>query len=263
MPAGSTYEVFAVKYAERPGRRPEHFIGGDPHDTPMPMDYFVWVIVGRGRTILVDTGFEAADADARGRTLVRTSVAALACVGVDASSIEDIVLTHLHYDHAGGLGRFPNARLHLQDREMAYATGRQMTVPFFAHAYTGRHVADVVLAVHDGRVAFHDGDSVLADGITLHHVGGHTDGLQVVRVDTGRGVVVLASDSTHYYENFERCRPFPIVFDVGDMVAGYGRLRALAGADGVIVPGHDPQVLERFPSADGASSGVAVRLSPG
>ena len=54
------YEVYAIKYAERGGRRPEHFIGGDPHDGPMPMDYFVWLIRNDERLIVVDTGFDAA-----------------------------------------------------------------------------------------------------------------------------------------------------------------------------------------------------------
>ena len=84
------------------------------------------------------------------------------------------------------------------------------------------------MEVFAGRVVFHDGDSVLAPGLSLHRVGGHTDGLQVVRVHTEVGWIVLASDSTHYYENFTAGRPFPIVFDVGAMLEGYETLRRLA-----------------------------------
>ena len=121
------YEVYAVKCAERDARRPEHFLGGDPHDVPMPMDYFVWAIVGRVRTIVVDTGFNTDDAESRKRRLLRTAADGLAMVGVDAASTADVILTHLHYDHAGGLDQFGNARFHVQDREMSFATGRQMT----------------------------------------------------------------------------------------------------------------------------------------
>ena len=85
MPEPEAYEVFAIKYAERDARRPEHFLGGDPHDVPMPMDYFVWAIVGRDRTIVVDTGFDTLDAVARNRHLVRTATEALALIGVDAT----------------------------------------------------------------------------------------------------------------------------------------------------------------------------------
>jgi glyoxylase-like metal-dependent hydrolase (beta-lactamase superfamily II) len=255
-----TYEVYAVKYAERDARRAEHFLGGDPHDVPMPMDYFVWVIVGRNATIIVDTGFNTHDATLRERRLLRTAADGLATIGIDAATAQTVVLTHLHYDHVGGFDQFPNARFHLQDREMNFATGRNMSESQYSHAFTARHVAEMVMAVHAKRVEFHDGDAVIASGVSLHHIGGHTDGLQAVRVETATGPLVLASDASHYYENMETARPFPIVFDVPAMVAGYDRLRSLAGAGGVIVPGHDPMVFERHPAADPALSGVAVRL---
>ena len=131
------------------------------------------------------------------------------------------MITHLHYDHIGGFAQFPSARFHVQDREMAYATGRHMTRAALSHAFTPDHVAALVMEVYAGRVVFHDGDSELAPGLSLHRVGGHTDGLQVVRVHTEVGWIVLASDATHYYENFTAGRPFPIVFDVGAMLEGY------------------------------------------
>ena len=260
MPEPEAYEVFAIKYAERDARRPEHFLGGDPHDVPMPMDYFVWAIVGRDRTIVVDTGFDTLDAVARNRHLVRTATEALALIGVDAATAPTVVLTHLHYDHVGGFDQFPNARFHLQDREMHFATGRYMGDSEYSHAFTARHVAEMVMAVHAKRVEFLDGDADLAPGVSLHHIGGHTDGLQAVRVNTAAGWLVLASDASHYYENMEATRPFPIVFDVPAMIAGYDRLRSLAGPGGVIVPGHDPLVFERHPPADPTLSGMAVRL---
>ena len=258
---GDGYQVYAVKYAERDARRPEHFLGGDPHDAPMPMDYFVWAIVDARHTWVVDTGFGAKDADRRRRRLLRSATEALALVGVDAATAPDVVLTHLHYDHVGGIGQFPNARFHVQDREVAFATGRHMTRPALGHGYTSTHVAELVLAVHERRAAFHDGDDSLAPGITLHHLGGHTAGLQVVRVETGGRVIVLASDATHYYENMDSGRPFPIVHDVGAMLDGFDTLRRLAGPDGVIVPGHDPLVFDRHEAADPALAGIAVRIA--
>ena len=256
----ATYEVFAIKYAERDAQRPEHFLGGDPHDVPMPMDYFVWAIVGGERTIVVDTGFNSLDAQSRNRRLLRTAAEGLRLVGVDATEAPTVVLTHLHYDHVGGFDQFPNARFHLQDRELSFATGRNMLESEFSHPFTARHVADVVMAVHAKRVQFHDGDAEIASGVSVHHIGGHTDGLQAVRVNTAAGWLVLASDASHFYENMEATRPFSIVFDVPAMIAGYDLLRTLAGPGGVIVPGHDPLVFERHPPADLSLSGIAVRL---
>ena len=257
------FRIYAVKYAERDARRAEHFLGGDPDDAPMPMDYFVWAVVGERETWVVDTGFGTLDATARQRRLLRSAAEALATVGVDAGAITDVVLTHLHYDHAGGLEQFPNARFHVQEREMAFATGRHMTSADQSHGFTADHVAALVHHVHAGRVVFHDGDDELAPGLSVHLLGGHTDGMQVARVETEIGSLVLASDSTHYYENFESGRPFPIVFDVGAMVEGWETLRALASSPDAIVPGHDPLVLQRYPAASPDTAGVAVRLDAG
>lgn len=254
------YEVYAVRYATREARRPEHFLGGDPHDAPMPMDYFVWAVTGPGGSWVVDTGFGREDAERRGRNLLRTAAEGLSVIGVDAEQATEVVVTHLHYDHIGGFDQFPNARFHLQDREMAYATGRHMAKPALGHAFEAGHIAGMVHRVFEGRVQFHDGPVQLTDGVELHRVGGHTDGLQVVRVRTRAGWIVLASDASHYYENMETGRPFPIVFNVGDYLDAYPRMLELADDPRLVVPGHDPQVLTRYPAASSNTEGVAVRL---
>lgn len=257
------YDVFAVKYAERDGVRAEHFLGADPHDlAPMPMDYFVWVVRdrGSGAVWVVDTGFESDDATARRRRLLRTAAEGVALVGVDPEAVTDVILTHFHYDHAGGVEQFPNATFHAQDAEMAFATGRDMTRRGMSHSFNVRHIQNLVGAVFAQRVRFHDGDVDLAPGLSLHHIGGHTRGLQVVRVANQRRTVVLASDATHYYEHVEQGRTFPTVVDVAAVLEGYDTLRRLAGVGGIIVPGHDPLVFERFPPAGEGLEGIAVRL---
>jgi len=81
------------------------------------MDYFVWVAKGGGRTFVIDTGFNAEVSEKRKRTFLRCPVQALAALGIDANAVEDVILTHLHYDHVGNFDRFPKARFHLQERE--------------------------------------------------------------------------------------------------------------------------------------------------
>ena len=162
--------------------------------------------------------------------------------GVEAGDIRDIVVTHLHYDHAGNLDRFPNARFHLQDREMSYATGRCMCFGALRHPFSVEHVTLMVRHVFGERVTFHSGDGEVAPGVTLHRVGGHSDGLQVVRVETARGPVVLASDAAHYYGNLHRRSPFPIVYNIGEMCQGWEIVERLAGHPDRIIPGHDPIV---------------------
>ncbi len=258
------YEVYAIKYAHHARRASENFIGGDPHDGPMPLDYFVWLIRGHDgkntREIVVDTGFSAAMAAKRNRNHLRCPTEGLRLLGADSRTIKDVVITHLHYDHVGNFDLFPAATLHLQDREMNYATGRHMMQPVFQGAYEVEDVVGMVRRVYAGRVRFHDGDADIAPGISVHLIGGHTMGLQVVRVATRRGSVVLASDASHFYANMEQARPFPIVFSVADMVEGYRRLRELADSPGHIIPGHDPLVLERYPAAAEALKGIVARL---
>jgi glyoxylase-like metal-dependent hydrolase (beta-lactamase superfamily II) len=262
MASPQTWELYAIRYATlQERRRHENFIGGDPHDAaPMPLDYFVWAAVSPERTIVIDTGFNAEDGAARGRSLLRSVTEGLAMIGVAAAGVADVIVTHLHYDHIGGYAEFPAARFHLQEQEMRYATGPHMCTRTMNHPFTAGHIAGMVHKVFEGRVAFIDGEAEIAPGITVHHVGGHTMGLQIVRVLTRRGWVVLASDASHFYENLERTAPFPIVYNVGDMVRAYDTIRALADTRAHIVPGHDPLVLARYPAPDNRLEGSVVRL---
>jgi glyoxylase-like metal-dependent hydrolase (beta-lactamase superfamily II) len=255
------YDVFAVKYAERTARiRAESFIMADDHTAPHPMDYFVWVVRNAQRTIVVDTGFDAAEAAKRNRTILRAPAVALRDLGIDAATVSDVVITHLHYDHAGTLDAFPAARFHLQAAEMAYATGPCMCHDHMRFPFTADHVCAMVRHVYSGRVVFYEGDAELAPGVSVHKIGGHSRGLQCVRVMTASGPVVLASDAAHYYETFEKKKPFVIVADMEDMLRGYETLVRLAGDANRVVPGHDPLVLARYPALSAATAGVVHRL---
>lgn len=255
-----SYEVYAIRYARRDARRHEHFVGGDPHDAPMPMDYFVWLIRNAERTIVVDTGFTAEVAAKRKREYLRTPKAGLALMDVNAETVSDVIITHMHYDHVGTFFDFPNATFHIQDAEMNFVTGRYMRHARFAHSVEVEDVLGMVKALFKGRLAFHKGAEDLAPGISLHHIGGHTPGLQSVRVHTQRGWVVVASDASHYYENMETGRCFPSVVDLGAVLEGYGELRRLADSPEHIVPGHDPLVMKRYPAVSKELEGIAVRL---
>lgn len=254
------YEVYAIKYATRNAKRSDHFVGGDPHDAPMPMDYFVWVVRNSARTLVIDTGFTREVGEARKRTFLRSPAEGLAMLGVDAKEVKDVIITHMHYDHVGTFHDFPKAQFHLQDEEMAFATGRQMRHTRFRHSIEVENVVGMVRLVFGDRVTFYRGDAELAPGVSLHHIGGHTPGLQCVRVMTKRGWVVLASDATHYYEHIEGDRCFVTVYNVGDTLEGYSMLRRLAASPRHIIPGHDPLVMQRYPAVSKALDGIAVSL---
>lgn len=255
------WEVYAIKYADRNARtRADSFIFDDNHDAPHAMDYFMWLIRGQGRVILVDTGYDMDEATSRDRPIRLDPVEALKPFDLTPDDITEIIVTHLHYDHAGGLHLFPNATLHLQAAEMAYATGPCMCHDTLRMPFTAGHVCEAIKRLYSGKVIFHDGDGQIADGITVHCIGGHSRGLQAVRVRTQAGWMVLASDAAHFYENFVAAKPFPIVVDLQDMLDGFTTLRRLASAPRLIVPGHDPLVRQYF---EPAMAGHIHRLDVG
>ncbi len=257
------YEVYALRYATLARRRQEAFMFYDPHDGPMPIDYYVWVIRNAERTILVDTGFSAEAAARRKRDYLCNPIVAIGRLGITTADVRDVIITHLHYDHAGNVHMLPDAQLHLQERELQFATGRYMKFDVMRYAYDVDDVVNIVRGVYQTRVHFYDGDAEFAPGIQLVHIGGHTAGLQAVRVHTERGWVVLASDAAHFYANLHKESPFPIVLHVGDMLEGYHRLMQLADTPDHFVPGHDPLVRARYPAwQEGDSEIVMLHKAP-
>ena len=167
MTEPSTHAVYAIRFAHHAARRrSENFLGGDAHDGPMPFDYFVFVIQGPEGAIVVDTGFDAAVATKRGRIFLRCPSEGLTLLGIDPASVRDVVLTHLHYDHCGNQGLFPNARFHLQAAEMAYATGPCMCHGMLRGGYDPEDIATTVRKLFEGRVSYHDGDGSVASGVS-------------------------------------------------------------------------------------------------
>jgi glyoxylase-like metal-dependent hydrolase (beta-lactamase superfamily II) len=257
----SIWEVYAVRYAHHHRMARENFLGGDIHDGPMPIDYFVWAVKSGGRVFVVDTGFDEAMARKRGRSLLHGGPGeGLKAIGIDPGTVEDVLITHMHYDHCGNHALFPAARYHVQDREMAFSTGRCMCHPHLRFPFDEEDVVAMVRKVFAGRVVFHDGDEEIAPGLSLHRVGGHSMGLQMVRVNTRRGWVVLASDATHFYANIELGLAYPIVYNVADVLEGYRRAYALASSPGHVIPGHDPLVLQRYPALAPDMQDWIVRL---
>ncbi len=247
-----SWEIYALKYAERNTRtRNDSFIFDDNHDAPHAMDYYIWLLKNQSQTILVDTGYDKAEGIARNRPVETDPADLLRRFGVAPDSVETVIITHLHYDHAGSLPEFTAATFHVQQEEMAYATGPCMCHDVLRQPFSGEHIVEMVRRLYSGRVIFHDGSAQVAPGVEVHLIGGHSRGLQCVRVKTRRGFVVLASDASHYYENFLQAKPFPIVVDLEDMLAGFNRLRTLADSDNHIIPGHDPLVRTLYPACAG------------
>jgi glyoxylase-like metal-dependent hydrolase (beta-lactamase superfamily II) len=192
--------------------------------------------------------------------LERCPIDSLSLLGVDPATVEDVILTHMHYDHVGNFDKFPKARFHLQEPEIHYAVGRYMRHRQLARSFEPDDVCGIVRLNFDGRVVYHNGPADVLPGISIVPTGGHSAGLQFVKINTKRGVVVLASDVTHFYENMETYRPFTTALHIGEMLEAFDTLLAHAASPELIVPGHDPLVMQRYPAPSAALQGIVARL---
>lgn len=256
----SEHEVYAIRYATRGGHRSEAFIDGDPENKPITVDYFVWVVRSKNRCCVVDCGFSKDVAEKRKRNFLRCPVETLQQIGIAPGDVTDVIITHLHNDHAGNLDKFPNARFHVQQREMQYVTGRFMRERLLSRPFELDHILEAVRLNFEGRLEQHASDVVLEDGLSLHLAGGHSDGLQFVRAWTRRGWVVVASDVLHFYDNLTSRRPVRIMFNVGDALDGFTAVEKAADSLDHILPGHDPLVMKKFPAPRPELEGIVVRV---
>jgi glyoxylase-like metal-dependent hydrolase (beta-lactamase superfamily II) len=166
--------------------------------------------------------------------------------GVKPADVPIALITHLHYDHWAGHSLFPNAEFWIQQDEVAFWTGPFGSTTAFRQSANVDALARLVTLNYARRVRIVHGDRQVLPGITLHRVGGHTAGLQIVTVETARGPVVLTSDASHFYRNVETGQPVQIITSLPEMLAAFDTINALAGPQRLIVAGHDPQVADRF-----------------
>jgi glyoxylase-like metal-dependent hydrolase (beta-lactamase superfamily II) len=229
-------------------------------DVAVDLTFFFWVLRRGDEIIVVDTGFDEAWFAARGSE-VRWSVPpieALRAMGIDAATVATVVLTHLHFDHIGTVASFPAAKFIIQRQEWEFWLSELgSTAPMTAHTDVAA-LDHLKSAMKAGRVRLVDGSEAVADGVEVMLAPGHTPGQQLVVVD---GSLVLASDAAHLYDELNRRMLFGTFTDAVAMYDSYLLLQTLA-ADGLtVVPGHDPQVLDRFPSLDPARPELGVRLT--
>lgn len=251
---GDTYEVLVVRYASRMTTRSlvylNHHLYGEP-DGPIGMDYYIWVIRNAERTIVVDTGYSRMGGENRSRGHLIHPGEALQRLDVDPAQAS-VVLTHAHYDHAGNVDLFADSPVLVPQTEFDFWTGDCARRLQFHHTIEDTEI-DHLRSVHDqGRMRFHRGHEEIAPGIEMIELGGHSPGQAILTVKTEEGLVLLASDATHYYEELERDMPFLVVSDLEAMYRGFDYMNNLiADQNAILIPGHDPSVLDRHRRLDG------------
>jgi glyoxylase-like metal-dependent hydrolase (beta-lactamase superfamily II) len=259
---GSTYEVLAVRYASRQTRASDVFLSyhvyGEP-DRPVTMDYFFWVLRNAERTIVVDTGYSADASVRRVRPVLLTTTQALQAAQVEPATVDRVVLTHAHFDHIGGVDLFDSSEVIMTRAEYDFWTSPLATRHQFIHHVERADLDHLDKVIADGRMTLAGApSSAVAPGVELLQLGGHTPGQAVVVVRTVQGDVVLASDAMHYYEEIELDRPFNVVTDLAAMYRGFDQLNEMGKDGAILVAGHDPAVMTRFPQRAGHDEVVRI-----
>lgn len=249
------YQVFAVRFATLSRFRLRGLISGADSSRRIDAPVMVWALRDpTGRTILFDTGFHRQKfIDQWKPANFVTPDVALRRAGIDPATVADVVLSHIHWDHADGIDLFPSARVWLQRDEFAFYVGPRGEA--LKPAIDSGVAAKLHRAMQAGHVQLIDGSGVeIFPGVRAFTGGKHTYASQWLSVATADGPIVLASDNAYLYENFERHIPIAQTLDAQSNLRAQQAMLELAGSLNRIVPGHDPAVFERFPAA---GTGVA------
>lgn len=229
-------------------------------DAEMGNDFTFWVVETDDGLIVVDTGFSAAAAARRGMPVDVDPVEAFAQAGYAVRDVRDVILTHLHFDHAGNVAAFPGARVWVQESEYAFWTGPMAARPQFAQLHEPDDLAALADARADGRLRLVDGVAEVTDRVQLLPAPGHTVGSQAVVIDADGHGIVLAGDAVHFADELEHDLAYTIVADLPALYRTYDVLRDLAATGAAVVPGHDTTTAERYASRPLPHGGTVVDL---
>ena len=242
------YEVYAIRYATIPDFAVSSLVAGADASREMDIAMMVWLVRGGGKNILVDSGFyrEQFFKQWKVADFVKPSDA-VRRAGVTPEEITDVIVTHMHWDHADGMDLFPKAKIWLQKEELEYYAG---TAWQSRRTHGGIDPDDVMAAVKlnvQGKVGLVNGDAQeILPGVTCYTGGKHTWASQFVAVNTAGGTVVLASDNMYLWENLEKHAPIALTLDAASNLRAQDRMQELAGDPKRILPGHDPAVMTRY-----------------
>ena len=244
------YEVYAIRYATLAGFQVSGLVAGADPARRMDIAMMVWLVEGNGRHILVDSGFYREQFMKQWKPVdyVKPSEA-IARVGLKPEDITDLIITHMHWDHADGVDLFPKARTWIQKDELEYYAGSAWQSRGTHGGIDPEDVLALVRLNTEGRVGLVNGDArEILPGISCYTGGKHTYASQFVTVNTAAGTVVLASDNMYLYENLEKHALIAQTLDAESNLRAQDRMKQLAANPRLIVPGHDPAVLTRFPN---------------
>jgi glyoxylase-like metal-dependent hydrolase (beta-lactamase superfamily II) len=246
---GPDYSIQAIRYASLPDFLVSDLVMGAPKDEKVDIAMVVWLIRGGGRNILFDSGFHRESwlkvfpmVDfARPDEAVRSA-------GVKPEEITDIVISHAHWDHMGGIDLFPKATVWIQKEEFRYYTGDAWQAGGQHGGIDPEDVKELVKLNTEGHVRLIDGDNIeIFPGIRAYTGARHTYASQYLRVDTNPPYV-LASDNCYLYRNLAEHNASATFSDADHdaNIRNQARMIELAGSADRVIPGHDAAQFQKF-----------------
>lgn len=228
--------VTILEYGRTASYSARAMVGDAPEGTRRPLSWQVWLVRTPDRLILVDTGFVEPSFAAARRVegFVPVADALRSELGVDPSAVTDVVITHGHWDHAGGVAAFPDARVWVQAATLDWMRARGVATGAERSGVWTSDLAALEAAPHLQRL---DGDAALGAFVTARRGGGHTPGMMWVAI-ASEPPVAIVSDVAYVAENVARGVPPGGSADPG---ADRELLRTLAGW--TVIAGHDPGAL--------------------
>lgn len=251
------YDMYALKIASVAKGMPislKYVVLNAPESETTKSDFVFWLIKGdNGKNIMVDAGFldDVEEAKKYGVSNYIRSDSLLLKLGLKATDITDIILTHPHWDHMDGIDLFPNAQVWIQKEDYNYFVGAAWQKNGRASDFSKRDVRKIVELNLSGKLTMVDGDNKqIIPGIKLYTGARHTFNSQYVLVESGAVKIIIASDNANSYYNIEYLRSAPTnaTFDTTAYVKAILRMKILASNVKFIIPGHDDLMFSKFPT---------------
>jgi glyoxylase-like metal-dependent hydrolase (beta-lactamase superfamily II) len=255
-------EVLALEYGT--SVFDEHYLIEGGRRQAVPFSWYTFLVRSDARRILVDSGFVSPGLARRFGVTLRGSVdEMLAQVGVAPDEVTDLVVTHGHWDHAGGIGRFPRATVWISETELELMRSGVSEERPWNGGYRFEDLAGIRAVRESGRLRLVRGPTSITQGVRLVPTGGHTPGmLSVVVSAEGAPRLVLAGDNAYLYRNLEQRRPISQAARAAGASDALPAIRALAGERAAIVPGHDPEIARRFERVAPGIARILPRAPP-
>lgn len=246
---GAVYSILALKYAGPLTSSVAKVLFDTDWDKRIERNYYIWVVQGEGKTVVIDCGVRPAWAEQQNLHGYVSPAEVLRRIGIDAACVEHLVITHIHRDHVGGLELFPRAKVYVQRKEFDFWTMDPIAMrPSFARVSDPVAVQGLGALRGSERLVLVDGDREILPGIKLLLTPGHTPALQSVAVATAKGLAVLTSDCAHVHRTFEMDMPSSMICDLPEWMRSLTKLRELvSGKLDMLFPGHDVAMRLNYP----------------